>query len=262
MQGPRARAPRHFTKANRFAAKLEGTRWSCAVANWVFGGAHVDGRWTLDVPAQAFLRNGTRVQPGSALEPLDVLLFDDGLAIRAHAYPARRELALPDRWWALDAAALSVLGDQLLEAGDPLGELLSGAEAPRAKWLATLLLPSRMGDLLAAWAGPALETLEVRFSGGVRLSEVEHWLERLPRRLHSACLGAALSELRLVAPHFATSTWRDALEALSRSIAEHPLPSLQLLHVVGSGHEAPAQRVTRHQTWERLVAACPAFDGD
>ncbi len=260
MQGPRGRAPRHFTRATRFPTKLDGARWSCAVANWEFGGARVDGQWTLDMPARTFLRNGKRVQPGSALEPLDVLLFDDGLAIRAYAYPVRSEFVLPDRWWALDTAALSVLGDQLLEAGDPLGELLVGAPVLRSKWLAALLLPSSTGDLEATWAGPALETLEVRFTSGVRLDQVEHWLERLPRRLHSVRLGEPLSELRLVASHFATSTWRDALETLSRSVAEHPLPSLLVLDVVGAGHEAPAHRVTRHATWERLVAACPLLE--
>lgn len=258
IQGPGARAPRHFTKATRFPVKVEGGRWSCTVANWTFGGAHGASGWTLDEPARAFSRNGDPVPPGAAFEPLDVLMADDELAVRLHALPPRDEPTLPSRWWALPEAERRVLADQLLEAGDSLGELIANpSDALRARWLAVLMLPPKLGEVFAVWNGAGLDELEVKLGGSVRTADVARWLERLPRRLEASRIGAPVRALRLRAPHFSGSTpWAEVLDSFARSIGDHPLHDLARLEVAWA-QPVSAQRVCRVRTWDRLRAACP-----
>ncbi|MFO0597404.1 MAG: hypothetical protein U0228_18995 [Myxococcaceae bacterium] len=258
IQGPGARAPRHFTKATRFPVKIEGHRWSCAVANWSFAGERRDGRWTLE--GRHFSRNGDPVPAGTQFEPLDVLMFDDELAVRLHAHVPRAELELPARWWELPEAERLVLADQLLDAGDSLGEWL-GTPSPalEARWLALLMLPPRLGTVTATWRGGAIDELEVKLGGSARTLDVTRWVERLPRRLSTSRIGAPVRALRWRAPHFAGSAWAEVIDALARSSGDHPMQHLRRIEVAWGREFVSARQVCWTKSWERLLKTCPSL---
>lgn len=261
LQGPAGRAPRHFTQTRRFPLEREAPgRWHCQVANWRFEGRVLGDRWVLDGPVRPLSVNGAAARLPVVLEALDVLLFDDGVAVRVHAqFPGQAEL--PPDWATLQGAEALVAGDLLLETGDAFGELLANpTPARRARWLALLLLPPHLGELEPLWDGAALAALEVRVSGGARVDELCAWLERLPRRLLGARIGAPLSALVLHAPHFTHQggrPWREVFEALTLGLGGAPLPQLETLEGRSRLGRRNAREVLGPGALARLLAACP-----
>ena len=254
LQGPGQRAPRHFTRSRLFRVRADGGQWACQLANWPFRGAVQQGRLWLDLPQARWVKNGVRVTGAAALDPLDVVLFDDGLAFRVHDQPQPQVAAALD-WAGLEGTGAVVMADAFLERGDAFGELLAHpTDARRAQWLSLLLWPAAFGSLHATWEGAGLFALELHARGDISSSAFATWLTRLPRRLHMARIGAPLQMLIVRAAHFQGWMWREALEGFGNGLEDVTLERLESIEL-----PRPVQQLASPLVFQRLRDRLPAW---